>query len=404
MRGGERVGGARAPVAGALPRRAAWSAARRRSPPEPRPRLPSSAAKLRAAAACSPSLPSSETGRPTTTSSAPCSRAIRATSPGSGGSTTPSGRAIVSLGSQIADPARALPWSIARIRIRAGAYPPELPGFSSTPREGIRAVRLSAAGPTLRARADRLGRRLQRLVEPLRLAAAGLRDVVAAAAPAADDRCRLANDRGCGNPSEIAPGLATATSATFSPSAPPRTTAASPSFDLTRSARSSSSRWSVPPARAATTLIPPTSSAALAKTSAASPASLRPSLGDLRLELGEPLGGAARRAERVLRRAEQGAGLRELVALAAEPVDRGRAGERLDPAHVGRARALGDDREDPDLGRVGDVGAAAELARDVRRPRPPAPSRRTSRRTAPSRRAPRPRRAPSPSRAPGGSP
>ena len=108
----------------------------------------------------------------------------------------------------------------------------------------------------------------------------------------------------------------------------------------------------------------------LARRRAASRSASSPSSCALRLlgalaRLAQPLGRAAGAGQRVLRRAEQLADLAQLRLALAEPVDRGRAGERLDPAHVGGARALGDDLEDADLGRVGDVGAAAELARDA---------------------------------------
>ena len=81
--------------------------------------------------------------------------------------------------------------------------------------------------------------------------------------------------------------------------------------------------------------------------------------------LAQLLGRAAGAGERVLRVAEQLAGLAQLALALAEEVDRGGAGDRLDPAHVGGAGALGGDLEDADLGGVGDVGAAAELARDA---------------------------------------
>src|SRR5215211_7514531 len=42
-----------------------------------------------------------------------------------------------------------------------------------------------------------------------------------------------------------------------------------------------------------------------------------------------------------------------------------RAGQRFDPAHIGRARGLGRHLEDPDLGGRGRMGAAAELTRDL---------------------------------------
>ena len=61
--------------------------------------------------------------------------------------------------------------------------------------------------------------------------------------------------------------------------------------------------------------------------------------------------------------------------------------DRLDPAHALRRAGLTQDHERADLGGRADVRAAAQLARDVRRSRPRAPARRTSRRTASSRRA-----------------
>src|SRR6187551_3192094 len=120
----------------------------------------------RASDACDPSVPLSETGSPTTTSSAPCLRARSAIACGSGGSTTPSGRAIVPVGSEIAHPARAAPGSTARIRTLAGE-------------------------PAL----ERLAGHLERPVEVARVALpARLSDVVAAAPATAGDRGRLAHD------------------------------------------------------------------------------------------------------------------------------------------------------------------------------------------------------------------
>src|SRR5581483_3057953 len=83
------------------------------------------------------------------------------------------------------------------------------------------------------------------------------------------------------------------------------------------------------------------------------------------LQLPQPILELARGAERVLLGAEDAADLAERARARAEPVDRGRSGERLDPADVRGARALGGDREDADRGRVGDMGSPAELARDV---------------------------------------
>ena len=77
---------------------------------------------------------------------------------------------------------------------------------------------------------------------------------------------------------------------------------------------------------------------------------------------------------------------------------------RLDAPHVRSAGGLAQQVEEAELGRVGHVRAAAELARHRPRSRPSGPSRRTSRRTAPSRPAPPPRRAWSRARGRGGSP
>ena len=130
-------------------------------------------------------------------------------------------------------------------------------------------------------------------------------------------------------------------------------------------ARSSSCFWSAIGAAAATSFRPPISSAAAVSRSASSASSsLLACLGALAGGL-QGLRRAAGAGERVLRGAEQLADLAQAVLALAEPVDRGGAGERLDPADVGRARALGGDLEDADLGRVGDVGAAAELAGDA---------------------------------------
>ena len=156
-----------------------------------------------------------------------------------------------------------------------------------------------------------------------------------------------------------------------SPSAPPSTTAeAPPSFDWTRLARSSSSFGSAGPAlapTAATTTLdrrrgqPPAPANRVGFLAERSPLRLLGAGAGL-LQLLRRSAGAA---DRVLRVAEQLAGLAQLGLALAEPVDRGGPGDRLDPAHVGGARALGGDLEDADLGGVGDVGAAAELTRDA---------------------------------------
>ena len=79
------------------------------------------------------------------------------------------------------------------------------------------------------------------------------------------------------------------------------------------------------------------------------------------------------------------------------PLQRGRAGHRLDPADAGGDGAFADDPEQADIAGAPDMGAAAQLhrvgrpcCRRARPSRPRGPRRRISRRTAPWRRA-RPR-------------
>ena len=86
--------------------------------------------------------------------------------------------------------------------------------------------------------------------------------------------------------------------------------------------------------------------------------------------------------------------LAEACIVGEHQLDRRGPGDRLDPPHVGRARGLAEDLEQPDLRGRADMRAAAQLAREgpVSRPRPSARRRRTSRRTAPSRRGAWPRR------------
>ena len=195
-----------------------------------------------------------------------------------------------------------------------------------------------------------------------------------------------------------------AASTTFSPSAPPSTTARLAELGPGRGRRGPSSAFaSSPSARAATTLhavdlhgLRHELLRRLAGLAAAG-------LGHLPLQLGQALGGPARRRPAASRGEPSSAPASSSCRAAlAEPVDRRRAGDRLDPPHVGGARALADDREDPDLGRVRRRGSRRRARARRRRPRPRAPTRRTSRRTAPSRPAPRPRRGPSASRARGG--
>jgi hypothetical protein len=69
----------------------------------------SSAAKALLRLACSPSSPDRLVGKPTITRSAPCSATSSAIAAGSGGSTAGSGRASVPVGSEIAQPQRAVP-------------------------------------------------------------------------------------------------------------------------------------------------------------------------------------------------------------------------------------------------------------------------------------------------------
>ena len=111
--------------------------------------------------------------------------------------------------------------------------------------------------------------------------------------------------------------------------------------------------------------MPPTSSAEDASFSASSPAAARPAFGRGALELRQAVRSALGGRERILRGAQDGTRALERQAPLAEPVDRGGAGQGFDPAHVGCARSLLDDREDPALGARGDMRAAAELARDT---------------------------------------
>ena len=345
-------------------------------------------ANARAAAACAPSLAvERRPGRPTTTSSTLVLGDERARPRrGSGGSITSSGRDD----------------RPARVGDRAAAA-----GGAVVDGEDPHRGREAYASAVRVARAR--GRR-ERLVELLRIAAAGLGDVGSRPPPpppttAAASRTTSAAE----SPrSTAARAEASRPARPCSPALPPSTTAASPSSRCDAGRRASSRpRWSARSPSATTTLIPPTTSTASAR--ARSRALRRPPRAPARRPRASS--SASRSAARSGRarpgRAASRAARRprsSCVAALAEPVDRGRAGERLDPAHVRGARALGDDREDADLGGVGDVGAAAELARDLLdldHPDPVAVLLAEQRHRA--ERA-RPRRAPSPARAPGGSP
>ena len=83
---------------------------------------------------------------------------------------------------------------------------------------------------------------------------------------------------------------------------------------------------------------------------------------------------------------ELGAQLLRLARALVQPRERLAARHRLDPARARADRALGEDRERPDLGGRAHVRAAAELARVARAPRRRGRRRRTSRRRASSRR------------------
>ena len=132
--------------------------------------------------------------------------------------------------------------------------------------------------------------------------------------------------------------------------------------------------WAVPsrarasgssPSSPTTTPIPPISLGVGGQLGGAVPAASAPrsaaAASSSRSRAAEPLGGG----DGVVAAAERRGGAVELVAALAVEVDRGGPGDGLDPADVRGARALGEDREDPDLGGAGDVGAAAELARDA---------------------------------------
>jgi hypothetical protein len=67
----------------------------------------------------------------------------------------------------------------------------------------------------------------------------------------------------------------------------------------------------------------------------------------------------------VLGHAQHRRDLAQLLGAPAELLDARRAGDRLDAAHVGRARRLVGEVEEPDLGGGGHMRAAAELARHV---------------------------------------
>ena len=168
------------------------------------------------------------------------------------------------------------------------------------------------------------------------------------------------------SPRSTAAGLKTPTSETFSPLVAPRTTAASPTRDLMSWAVPSSDfRSGSSPSSPTTTPIPPTVSAPAASSPARLPAASAPRFGGRGLELAQPGGQALGGGRGVAAAAERLGGAVELVAALAVEVDRGGSGDGLDPADVRGARTLGEDLEDPDLGGVGDVGAAAELARDA---------------------------------------
>ena len=92
---------------------------------------------------------------------------------------------------------------------------------------------------------------------------------------------------------------------------------------------------------------------------------VRPLADGARLGRGARLGaqGGDRLGQALGLRAQRVGRLVQEVVVAAQETDRLGPGDRLDAAHVGRARALADDLEQPDLGRGAHVGAAAQLAR-----------------------------------------
>ena len=163
------------------------------------------------------------------------------------------------------------------------------------------------------------------------------------------------------------PAVKLATTATRPSSTPPITTAASPKPRLEAVGQVEQAALVGALARWLTTTFTPSTSSPWSPSSlSASPrpaAHRRSALSCSQLR--QPLGGAPRAAQ-----ADRGASRAAPRPRRAPRFARGtsrsrRPGQRLDPAHVGRARALGDDREDPQLGRVRHVGPSAELARDV---------------------------------------
>ena len=115
----------------------------------------------RTSAACCPSAPLSETGRPTTTSSASCSaRQLRDRLRARGARSPPAGARSYQWGQRSHSPARAVPWSIARTRIRSRQV--RRRALAQSPRGPLRARPRAAPGRGHRPARRRRGLRPRR--------------------------------------------------------------------------------------------------------------------------------------------------------------------------------------------------------------------------------------------------
>ena len=373
-------------------------------------RAASAAAKPRASAADFPSRPDRPVGRPTTTSMASRSAVSRASSSRSPRPrlTVATGLASRPPGSQAATPIRASPTSMASLMpglkgsISHCAANWFRPGQISHHGHKVAATRSHSTPPLTNYipnrrthHAERLGDCLGRLIAER--GAAALRDIVLAAAPAAQDSGGGEHElAGLAGRAARAASLRATTTVGRSAGTPATTT--TPGRSAASRPRTSRATLRIPSAgRAVGHLVGHVRRAGHVLRAAgqvARVAEQRGGLEPLQVTLGvaepghdrgDPLGQLLAAGLELL------AELADQRALAGQEAERVDADQGLHPAHPGPDRGLAQDLDQAQVARPGARGCRRTARGSSRRPRPRGPGRRTSRRTAPARPSPAPR-------------